>query len=235
VGGIQANDRYAADFLYENLQIQNQVIGASHEHGVRKLLFLGSSCIYPRMAEQPMREDALLTGPLEATNQWYAVAKIAGIKLCQAFRRQHGDDFISVMPTNLYGSNDNYDLESSHVLPALIRRFHEAVVEGRSEVVLWGSGRPMREFMHVDDVADACVFLMERYSDGEIINVGSGVEVSIRELAERVAGVVGYRGRLVWDATKPDGTPRKLMDSTRLFGMGWRPRMGLEEGLRRVY
>jgi GDP-L-fucose synthase len=235
VGGIHANRTYPADFLFENLQLQNNIIRASHDVGVRKLLFLGSSCIYPRLAEQPMKEEALLMGPLEPTNQWYAVAKIAGIKLCQAHRRQYGSDFISVMPANLYGPNDNYDLESSHVLPALIRRFHEAKETGQPEVVLWGTGSPLREFLHVDDLADACLFLMHHYSAEEIINVGSGREVTIRQLAEIVQTTVGYTGAVRWDATQPDGTPRKLMDCTQLTALGWKPSIGLERGIREVY
>ena len=235
VGGIEANRRFPADFIFDNLQIQNHVLGAAHEVGVRKLLFLGSSCIYPRLAPQPMAEDALLTGALEPTNEWYAVAKIAGIKVAQAFRRQYGDDFISVMPTNLYGPNDNYDLESSHVLPALVRRFHEAQEANRPEVVLWGTGRPLREFLHVDDLADACLFLMRHYSDEAIINVGSGQEISIRDLAEMIRDITGYGGRIVWDATRPDGTPRKLMDSRRLRQLGWEPRTDLATGIRQTY
>jgi GDP-L-fucose synthase len=235
VGGIQANRTYPADFLIQNLQIQNSVIQAAHLSGVRKLLFLGSSCIYPRLAPQPLTEDALLTGSLEPTNEGYAVAKIAGIKLCQAFRRQHGDDFISAMPTNLYGPRDNYDLENSHVLPALIRRFHEAKRDALPEVVLWGTGSPRREFLHADDLAGACLFLMEHYSDEAIINVGSGQEVTIGELAELIQAVVGYRGRLKWDPTRPDGTPRKRLDNTRLAALGWQPSIGLEVGIRAVY
>jgi GDP-L-fucose synthase len=235
VGGIEANRRFPADFIFDNLQIQNHVLGAAHEVGVRKLLFLGSSCIYPRLAPQPMAEDALLTGALEPTNEWYAVAKIAGIKVAQAFRRQYGDDFISVMPTNLYGPNDNYDLETSHVLPALVRRFHEAQETNRPEVVLWGTGRPLREFLHVDDLADACLFLMRHYSDEAIINVGSGQEISIRDLAEMIRDITGYGGRIVWDATRPDGTPRKLMDSRRLRQLGWEPRIDLATGIRQTY
>ena len=235
VGGIEANRRYPADFLYHNLQIQNHVIGAAHECGVRKLLFLGSSCIYPRLAPQPIPEEALLTGPLEPTNEWYAVAKIAGIKLVQAFRRQYGDDFIAVMPTNLYGPNDNYDPETSHVLPALIRRFHEAREANRPEVVLWGTGTPLREFLHVDDLADACLFLMRRYSDEAILNVGSGQEISIRDLAELVRETTGYDGRIAWDKSRPDGTPRKLMDSRRLRELGWEPKIDLRTGMRRTY
>jgi GDP-L-fucose synthase len=235
VGGILANDTEPATFLYENLQIQNHLIHSAHEHGVRKLLFLGSSCIYPKLAPQPLQEEHLLSGPLEPTNQWYAIAKIAGIKLCQAYRRQHGCDFISAMPTNLYGTNDNYDLQSSHVLPALIRRFHEAKVAGAKVVTCWGSGSPLREFLHADDLASACVFLMANYSEEQFINVGSGNEVSIRDLAELVRRIVGFSGAIEWDTSKPDGTPRKLMDSSRLIALGWKPRIDLETGIRRVY
>jgi GDP-L-fucose synthase len=235
VGGINANQTYPADFLFQNLQIQNNIIHAAHSVGVRKLLFLGSSCIYPRLAPQPMKEASLLTGPLEPTNEWYALAKIAGVKLCQAFRRQHRDDFISIMPTNLYGPNDSYDLEKSHVLPALIRRFHEAKRDRLPEVVLWGTGSPLREFLHVDDLAHACLFLMEHYSDEEIINVGTGREVTIRQLAEIVQRVVGYTGRVQWDTTRPDGTPRKLLDCGKLKALGWQPAIDLEKGIRSVY
>ena len=235
VGGIMANQSRPFDFLYENLLIQNHVLSAAHRSGVRKLVFLGSSCIYPKMSPQPIPETALLTGPLEPTNEWYAVAKIAGIKLCQALRRQHGCNFISLMPTNLYGPNDNYDLQSSHVLPAFIRRFHEAKVEGREKVICWGSGAPLREFLHADDLSDACLFLMENYSDEEIINVGSGQEVTIGDLARLIARVVGYKGAIEWDRTKPDGTPRKLLDCTRLSRLGWKPRIGLEEGIGATY
>jgi GDP-L-fucose synthase len=235
VGGILANETKPADFLLENLQIQNNLIGTAHAHAASKLLFLGSSCIYPKLAPQPLKEEYLLTGPLEPTNQWYAVAKIAGIKLCQAYRRQFGADFISAMPTNLYGPNDNYDLQTSHVLPALIRKFHEAKDSNARVVVCWGTGAPLREFLHADDLARACLFLMEHYSQEEIINVGSGQELSIQELAELVKRVVGYQGDIVWDETKPDGTPRKLMDSTRLFALGWRPKVDLESGIRMAY
>ena len=235
VGGIWANNTYPADFIVENLAIALNVISAAHRNGVRKLLFLGSSCVYPKHAPQPMREEHLLTGPLEPTNQPYAIAKIAGIELCASYRRQHGNDFISVMPTNLYGPNDSYDPSNSHVIPALLRRFHEAKEKGDSEVVVWGTGKPLREFMHVDDLADACVFLMRRYSDASPINVGSGSEVSIEELARMVAEVVGFTGNIRFDSTKPDGTPRKLMDSTRLHSLGWRPRIDLEAGLRSTY
>ncbi len=235
VGGIHANNTQPAAFLYENLQIQNNVIHAAHQSGVRKLLFLGSSCIYPKHAPQPIKEESLLTGPLEPTNEWYAIAKIAGIKLCQAYRRQHGCDFISAMPTNMYGPNDNYDLETSHVLPALIRKFHEAKVSGYPQVTCWGTGTPLREFLHADDLARACVFLMQHYSDEQIINVGSGIDVSIRELAGIIQCVTGFQGNVVWDASKPDGTPRKLMDSSRIFNLGWRPEIRLEDGIHGVY
>ena len=235
VGGILANDTEPVPFLLENLQIQNNVISESHRVGVRKLLFLGSSCIYPKLAPQPIREEHLLTGPLEPTNQWYAIAKIAGIKLCQAYRRQYGSDFICAMPTNLYGPNDNYDPRNSHVLPALIRRFHEAKSTGAREVVCWGTGSPRREFLYVDDLARACLFLLERYSDDAIINVGSGADLPIRDLADMVARAVGFEGAIVWDDSKPDGTPRKLMDSARILGMGWQPEVSLEEGIRRAY
>jgi GDP-L-fucose synthase len=235
VGGIRANDTYPADFLRDNLQIQTNVIHSAWRAGVRKLCFLGSSCIYPRLAPQPIREDSLLTGPLEPTNEWYAIAKIAGIKLCQAYRRQHGFNAIALMPTNLYGPGDNFDLENSHVLPALIRRFHEAKLRGDAEVVVWGTGTPRREFLHVDDLASAVVHLMGSYDGAELVNIGCGEDVSIRELAELVARVVGYPGRLAFDPTKPDGTPRKLLDVTRLDALGWKPRIGLEEGLRGTY
>jgi GDP-L-fucose synthase len=235
VGGIWANNTKPADFLWENLQIQNHLIHGAWQAGVKKLLFLGSSCIYPKLAPQPLKEDYLLTGPLEPTNEWYAVAKIAGIKLCQALRRQHGCDFISAMPTNLYGPNDNYDLQGSHVLPALIRKFHEAKVRGDREVVCWGTGSPLREFLHADDLARALVFLMRNYSEEQFINVGSGSELTIRELAETVQAVTGFSGTVVWDTSKPDGTPRKLMDSGRLFALGWQPRIGLREGIGLAY
>ena len=235
VGGILANDRHPADFLYQNLQIQNNLIGTAAQGGVSKLLFLGSSCIYPKLAPQPLKEEYLLTGPLEPTNQWYAVAKIAGIKLCEAFRKQLGVDFISAMPTNLYGPNDNFDLQSSHVLPALIRKFHQAKINQEGEVLCWGSGTPRREFLHADDLARACVFLMQHYSQDQFINVGSGSDISIRDLAELIKGIVGYPGKISWDTTKPDGTPQKLMDSTRLFNLGWKPQVDLETGIRSVY
>jgi len=235
VGGILANDSRPAEFLYDNLVIETNIIEACHRADVGKLLFLGSSCIYPRLADQPMREDALLTGPLEPTNQWYAVAKIAGIKLCQAYRRQYGRDFISAMPTNLYGPGDNYDLTSSHVVAALIAKAHAAKEAGADELVVWGSGTPLREFMYVDDVADALVFLMENYSGEEHVNVGVGYDVTIRQLAETVMRVVGLDARLKLDPSKPDGTPRKLMDSSRLLAMGWKPRISLEQGLALAY
>lgn len=235
VGGILANNSYPVDFLYENLMIEANIIRAAHDVGVEKLLFLGSSCIYPKLADQPITEDALLTGPLEPTNEWYAIAKIAGIKLCQAYRVQHGADFISAQPTNLYGPGDNYDLKTSHVLPALIRKFHEAKEAGAPSVELWGSGTPLREFLHVDDLADALVFLLKDYSDDIPLNVGSGVEVTIRELAETIAQVVGYDAELTFDATKPDGTPRKLMDSSRLHGLGWNKARSLEDGVAHAY
>ncbi|KAL3746191.1 hypothetical protein ACJRO7_015184 [Eucalyptus globulus] len=235
VGGIHANNTYPADFIAINLQIQTNVIDSAHRHGVKKLLFLGSSCIYPKFAPQPIPEDALLTGPLEPTNEWYAVAKIAGIKMCQAYRIQYGWDAISGMPTNLYGPNDNFHPENSHVLPALMRRFHEAKVNGAKEVVVWGTGSPLREFLHVDDLADAVVFLMEKYSGLGHVNVGSGKEVTIKELAELVKEVVGFEGELVWDSSKPDGTPRKLMDSSKLASLGWTPKISLKEGLCDTY
>jgi GDP-L-fucose synthase len=244
VGGIHANNTYPADFILDNLLMECNVIGAAHAAGVQRLLFLGSSCIYPRMAPQPMREDALLTGTLEATNEPYAIAKIAGIKLCERFNRQHGRDYRSVMPTNLYGPGDNFHPENSHVIPALLRRFHEAVQAGAKEVTIWGSGTPMREFLHVDDMAAASVHVMELPLDVyqahtqpmlSHINVGTGVDCTIRELAETIARVTGFGGRLVWDSSKPDGTPRKLMDVSRLAALGWRAGIGLEEGLRDAY
>lgn len=235
VGGILANDSYPADFLFDNLVIETNVIQAAHLAGVEQLVFLGSSCIYPKFAPQPIKEDALLTGPLEPTNEWYAVAKIAGIKLCQAYRRQYGRRYISIMPCNLYGLNDNFDLSTSHVLPALIRKFHAAKAAGKTEVVVWGTGTPLREFLYVDDLADAVVFLMDRYDGSEPINCGAGSDVSIRQLAETVGRVAGFEGKLVFDTSKPDGTPRKLMDSSRLAALGWRPKTSLEEGIREVY
>jgi GDP-L-fucose synthase len=235
VGGILANDTRPADFIFQNLQIQNNLIDGAYRAGVKKLLFLGSSCIYPRMAPQPLKEEYLLTGALEATNQWYAIAKIAGIKLCQAYRRQYGCDFISAMPTNLYGPNDNYDLQGSHVLPALIRKFHEAKVTSADHVTCWGTGSPLREFLFADDLARACVFLMERYSEEQFINVGSEVETTIKALAETVSRAVGFRGQIRWDTSKPDGTPRKLMDSSRLRALGWAPQVSLEQGIPLAY
>ena len=235
VGGIKANNDLPVEFLVENLQMQNNVIRAAYDHGVRKLLFLGSSCIYPRDAPQPIPESALLTGPLEATNEAYAIAKIAGIKLCQAYAREYGANFISAMPTNLYGPNDNFDLVSSHVLPALMHKAHTAKEEGRSELVVWGSGKPRREFLHVDDLAEACVFLLENYDNPEIINVGCGQDISIRELAELICDVVGFKGELAWDTTKPDGTPRKLLDVSKIHALGWQHRLGFRDGIRRTY
>ena len=232
VGGILANDQQPASFLYENLQIQNNLIHGAWRAGVTKLLFLGSSCIYPRLAPQPLHEDSLLTGPLEPTNQWYAIAKIAGIKMCQGYRRQHGCNFISAMPTNMYGPNDNYDLQNSHVLPALIRKFHEAKTSASSAVTCWGTGSPLREFLYADDLASACVFLMNHYDEEQFINVGYGSDVTIKQLAELVATIVGFQGEIRWDTAKPDGTPRKLMDSSRLFALGWKPKIDLAEGIR---
>ena len=235
VGGINANERYPADFLSDNLLVQSNVIDTAARLGVAKLLFLGSSCIYPRLAPQPIPESALLTGPLEPTNQWYAIAKIAGLKLCEAYRRQGGHDFIAAMPTNLYGPGDNYDPENSHVLPALIRKAHAAKMSGEAAIEVWGTGSPLREFMHVDDLADALVFLLRHYSDDSHINVGSGEEVTIAEAARLVCEVVGFEGELRFDRSKPDGTPRKLMDSQRIREMGWTPRIGLREGIADAY
>ena len=235
VGGIHANNVAPVHFLQENLVIQNNILDAAHRNDVGRLLFLGSSCIYPKLADQPIREDRLLTGVLEPTNEWYAIAKIAGVKLCQAYRKQYGRDWISAMPTNLYGPGDNYDLETSHVLPALLRKFHEAKVSGATEVVLWGSGAPLREFLHCDDLADALVFLLKHYSEYEHINVGSSSEVTIKELAEIIAKVVDYEAKLVFDSSKPDGTPRKLMDSSRLHELGWNNVRSLEEGIVSTY
>ena len=235
VGGIHANDTYPAEFLRDNLVIQTNVIHSAWKHGVKKLLFLGSSCIYPKLAPQPMPEDSLLTGPLEPTNEWYAVAKIAGIKMCQAYRKQYGFDAISVMPTNLYGPGDNFDLENSHVLPALMRKFHEAKEQGAAAVDVWGSGKPRREFLHVDDLADACVYLMQNYSSPDIINVGWGKDITIAELAELISGVVGFQGRLEFDPSKPDGTPRKLLDTSRLTALGWQPSITLDAGIASTY
>ena len=235
VGGIHANDAYPAEFIRDNLAIQTNVIHSAWRAGVKKLCFLGSSCIYPKLAPQPMPESCLLTGPLEPTNEWYAIAKIAGIKMCQAYRRQYGFDAISLMPTNLYGPGDNFDLQNSHVLPALIRKFHEAKLAGAPEVVMWGTGTPRREFLHVDDLADAAVFLMQHYSGDAHLNVGVGEDITIAALAELVRRVVGYDGRIVNDTSKPDGTPRKLLDVSCLHALGWRARIGLEDGIRQTY
>lgn len=235
VGGIMANNNYKADFLYDNLMIQNNVIHQSYLHKVKKLLFLGSSCIYPKMAPQPLKEEYLLTGLLEPTNEPYAIAKIAGIKMCEAYRSQYGCNFISAMPTNLYGPNDNYDLQNSHVLPALLRKFHEAKINKQSEVVLWGDGSPLREFLHVDDLSEACYFLMNQYDDYEHINVGTGLDLSIKELAILVKDIVGYAGSVIWDDTKPNGTPRKILDVSKLNQMGWTATISLEKGIAKVY
>ena len=235
VGGIVANNTYRADFLYENLAIQNNIIHASFVNKVKKLQFLGSSCIYPKLAPQPLKESYLLSGYLEETNEPYAIAKIAGIKMCEAYRAQYGCDFISVMPTNLYGPNDNYDLENSHVLPAMIRKFHEAKERGDASMTLWGSGSPMREFLHADDLAEACVYLMETYSDSELVNIGTGIDVTIKELAETVKGIVGFEGSIQWDTNRPDGTPRKLMDVSKLHGLGWKHKIELKEGIALAY
>ncbi|KAA5548336.1 GDP-L-fucose synthase family protein [Adhaeribacter rhizoryzae] len=235
VGGIQANNVYRAEFIYDNLMIQNNVIHQSYLSGVKKLLFLGSSCIYPKLAPQPLKEEYLLTGELEPTNEPYAIAKIAGIKMCDAYRSQYGCNFISIMPTNLYGPNDNYDLNNSHVLPALLRKMHEAKITNQSTVTVWGSGTPKREFLHADDLADACYYLMQNYNEPGLVNIGTGEDVSIIELAELIQRVVGYEGKIVWDATKPDGTPRKLMDVSKLASWGWRYTIDLETGIRKVY
>ncbi|ENZ81060.1 GDP-L-fucose synthase [Caulobacter vibrioides] len=235
VGGILANDTYPADFLYNNLVIETNIVDAAWRSGVGKVLFLGSSCIYPKFAPQPITEDSLLTGPLEPTNEWYAIAKIAGIKLAQAYRKQHGCDFISAMPTNLYGIGDNFDLNSSHVMPALIRKAHEAKLAGADSITIWGTGTPRREFLNADDCADACVFLMKTYSDFEHVNVGSGEDITILELARLVCEVVGFEGEIITDTSKPDGTPRKLMSADKLRGMGWKPKISLREGLERTY
>lgn len=235
VGGILANDSFPADFIYQNLIMEANVVEASSRSGVEKLLFLGSSCIYPKHADQPIDEDALLTGPLEPTNEWYAIAKIAGIKLCQAYRKQHGSDFISAMPTNLYGPGDNFDLSSSHVLPALMRKAYEAKVQGKGELVVWGTGTPRREFLYSEDCADALVFLLKNYSDAQHVNVGSGSDISIAELARLVCDIVGFRGQIVFDETKPDGTPRKLMSDQKLRSMGWSPKNSLEGGIEKSF
>ncbi len=235
VGGIYANNTYRGEFIYENLMVQNNVIEAARRFGVKRLLFLGSSCIYPRNCPQPMREEYLLSGPLEQTNEPYAVAKIAGIKLCEAYNAQYGTDFISVMPTNLYGPNDNYDLKNSHVLPALLRKFHEAKMSGAESVTIWGTGTPKREFLHVDDMASACLFIMKKTGYRDMLNIGSGEEVTIHELAKLIAEVVGFQGQIIHDANKPDGTPRKLLDSTRLNNLGWKKTISLKDGLRQTY
>lgn len=235
VGGILANSTRPAEFIYDNLMIHGTVVEAAHQHGTRKLLYLGSSCIYPRDATQPITEDQLLTGPLEPTNEWYAIAKIAGIKLCQAYRRQYGCDFISAMPTNLYGPGDNFDLTSSHVLPALMRKFHDARAAIPNQVEVWGTGSALREFLHVDDLASACLFLMEHYSDDGHVNVGTGVDLTIKDLAEKIRAVVNPDAEIVWDTTKPDGTPRKLLDVSKLSALGWSPSIGLDTGIRSTY
>ena len=235
VGGIKANNDYPVEFLVENLRIQSNVIRAAHDSGVRKLLFLGSSCIYPKFAPQPIPEGALLTGPLEQTNEAYAIAKIAGVKLCQAFSREYGANFISAMPTNLYGPNDDFDLETSHVLAALLRKAHEAKMRNDRKLIVWGTGQPHREFLHVDDLASACLLLLEKYDSPEIINVGCGEDITIRELAELICEVVGFDGELAWDATKPDGTPRKLLDISKIRALGWKPEIPLRDGIARTY
>lgn len=235
VGGIYANNTYRAEFIYDNMQIQNNIIHHSYLNGVQKLMFLGSSCIYPKMAPQPLKEEYLLTGELEPTNEPYAIAKIAGIKMCDAYRSQYGCNFVSVMPTNLYGPHDNYDLQNAHVLPSLIRKFHEAKTNGASEVTVWGSGSPMREFLHADDMADACVYLMKNYNEPGLVNIGTGSDITIKDLALLIKKIVGFEGSLVFDASKPDGTPRKLMDVSKLHSFGWKHRYGLEEGITDVY
>ena len=235
VGGIVANSTYRADFLYENLAIQNNIIHGSYLNKVKKLMFLGSSCIYPKLAPQPLKESYLLSGYLEQTNEPYAIAKIAGIKMCEAYRAQYGCNFISVMPTNLYGTNDNYDLVNSHVLPAMIRKFHEAKEKGASEMTLWGTGSPKREFLHADDLAEACLFLMENYNESELVNIGTGEDVTIKNLAALVKQIIGFQGEIVWDNSKPDGTPRKLMDVSKLHGLGWHHKIALEDGIKLAY
>jgi GDP-L-fucose synthase len=235
VGGIMANSTQPADFIYQNLVIETNIIDSAYRSGVKKLLFLGSSCIYPKLAQQPIKEEYLMTGKLEPTNEAYALAKISGIVMCQSYNKQYGTNFISLMPTNLYGDNDNFDLTSSHVLPAMIRKFHEAKVAGTLEMMLWGTGVAMREFLHVEDMASASIFLMNTYNDGEHVNVGTGVDVTIKELAETVKSIVGYEGNIVWDSTKPDGTPRKLLDMDKLHGLGWKHTIDLKEGIERTY
>ncbi len=235
VGGIMANNTYRGEFLYDNMTIQNNVIHHAHLNNTKKLLFLGSSCIYPKMAPQPLKEEYLLTGTLEPTNEPYAIAKIAGIKMCDAYRSQYNSNFISAMPTNLYGPNDNYDLNNSHVLPAMLRKFHEAKLDGNRDVELWGSGTPLREFLHVDDLAEACFFMMENYNDFGQINIGVGEDLSIKALAEMIQKIVGHEGKIIWDSSKPDGTPRKLMDVSKINNLGWKAKIGLEEGITKVY
>jgi len=235
VGGIKANNEYPVEFLLENLRIQNNIVRSAFEAGVRKLLFLGSSCIYPKFAPQPIPETALLTGPLEPTNEAYAIAKIAGIKLCQAYAREYGATFISVMPTNLYGPNDSFDLETSHVLPALLRKAHDAKTRNENKLIVWGTGKPRREFLHVDDLASACLLLLEKYDSPEIVNIGCGEDITVRELAELICDVVGFNGELVWDATKPDGTPRKLLDITKIRALSWQPTIPLRQGIAQTY
>ncbi|MGB3452706.1 MAG: GDP-L-fucose synthase [Moheibacter sp.] len=235
VGGILANSTYKADFLYDNLMIQNNIIHQAHNHQIKKLLFLGSSCIYPKLSPQPIKEEYLLTGPLEPTNEAYAIAKIAGIKMCDAYREQYGDNFISAMPCNLYGPNDNYDLQNSHVIPAMMRKFHEAKMEGNRDVNLWGTGSPLREFLYVDDLAEACLFLMNHYNQPGQINVGTGEDISIKDLADLIQKITGHIGNVNWDTGKPDGTPRKLMDNSLIESLGWKPSTKLEKGLRLVY
>jgi len=235
VGGINANNTFRAEFLYDNLIIESNIIHASHLNKVKKLLFLGSSCIYPKLAPQPLKESYLLTGPLEYTNEPYAIAKIAGIKLCESYRLQYGSNFISAMPTNLYGPNDQYDLNNSHVLPALLRKFHTAKIKNQPFVEIWGSGKPMREFLHVNDLADACLFLMEKYNDAELVNIGTGSDITIKDLAHLVMKIVGYKGEIKFDSSKPDGTPRKLMDVSKIHGLGWKHKISLEEGINSVY
>jgi GDP-L-fucose synthase len=235
VGGIVANNTYRADFLYDNLMIEANLINSSYHHGVKKLLFLGSSCIYPKMADQPLKENSLLTGPLESTNEPYAIAKIAGIKLCETFQDQYGANFISAMPTNLYGPGDNYSLQNSHVLPAMLRKFHEAKLNGDQPVTLWGTGSPMREFLHSDDLADACLFLMEHYEEKEFVNIGTGKDITIKNLAELVQEITGHEGEIIWDSSKPDGTPRKLMDVSKIENLGWKHSINLKEGISAVY
>lgn len=235
VGGILANNTLRADFLYQNLMIQSNVIHQAYKNDVKKLMFLGSSCIYPKLAPQPLKEDYLLTGLLEPTNEPYAIAKIAGIKMCDAYRSQYGCNFVSVMPTNLYGQNDNYDLTSSHVLPAMLRKFHEAKINGHASVTLWGTGAPLREFLHADDMADACIYLMQHYNEPGLVNIGVGTDISIKDLALLIKDIVGYNGNIEWDSTKPDGTPRKLMDVSKLTALGWEARIDLRSGIEKVY